>query len=106
MRSDVAKTMTWNPAILAFIGLSALDVFSTSVAIRAGMSEGNALAAAIMDRAGLEAVFAFKLLVVFIVTACLVDLTPAYPRLWNVLKFANVFMAFVVIFNTAQLVIR
>lgn len=105
MSRVATRELSWNPAILAFIGLSALDVLSTWVAIQAGMGEGNPLAGAIIERAGLGGVFLYKLILVYVVTACLVYLTPAYPRLRHVLKFANVFMALVVILNTVQILL-
>ena len=63
--------MFWT-AVLAYVGFSALDVATTSVALAAGGREGNPIAARIFHALGDGGLLAFKSIVVAIIIAVLV----------------------------------
>jgi uncharacterized membrane protein len=94
----------WPPALRMFAGIQLADMGTTWVGLEQGYQEANLVPAYLLDTGGMELMFLFKVLVVLMVIAMVLRLSPKYPRLWHGVRISNVLVGLVVVSNLVQLV--
>lgn len=92
--------------IAVWLALQTLDAVTTAFGLRAGLSEGNGLAASLMARYGEFGAYGLKALVTLVVLGCILLLQRRYARVWLGLKIVSVYMSFVVALNIVSLMLQ
>ena len=89
-----------------WLALQTLDALTTALGLRAGLSEGNGIAASLLARYGELGAYGLKALVTFAVLACILLLHRRYARLWLGLKIISAYMCLVVALNILSLMLQ
>jgi len=92
--------------IAAWLVLQTLDAVTTAIGLRAGLVEGNGIAAGLLARYGELGAYGFKALITFAVIGGILLLQRRYARIWLGLKIISVYMCLVVALNMISIAVQ
>ncbi len=92
-------------AVTLFAALNILDIASTHLALKAGLSEGNHIPSLVLSMGGESAMYLFKAAISLLVISAVLRLSPYFRRLAFGLQAANGVLAAIVLLNLTQLLL-
>ncbi len=90
--------------ILLYVIFQLLDVVTTQAGLAAGLSEGNAIPAMILQAHGEQAFYLSKMALTLCLLGVAVSLSGKYERMWIALRLMTILTCVVVVSNLMQVI--